>query len=133
MRFLSLIASSLVALSLSGCVVSTTSDPPVVSDGVLVIDWTINGSTDPNQCNQASATRLEVIVDPGSGAPITFSQACEAFATSIDLAPGTYSASALLVDASGTARTTQVDINPFTIRGNDELHTPIDFPASSFF
>ncbi len=98
-----------------------------------MLDWTINGSTDSNQCNQASATRLEIIVDPGVGQPSTFSQDCDAFATSITLAPGRYSASAVLVDASGSARTTQIDIDPFTIRGDDELHTPIDFPASSFF
>lgn len=136
MRFLSLFASSCVALALTGCVVgTTTTDPPVVvvGDGALVIDWTINGVTDPNQCSQASATTLEIIVVPSGGHASTFSQDCEAFATSITLAPGTYSASAVLVDANGTARTTQVDINPFTIHGDDELHTPIDFPASSFF
>ena len=134
MRFLSLFASTCVVLALSGCVVGTTTDPPVavVGDGTLVIDWTINGSTDPNQCSQASATRLEIIVDPDVGKAITLSQDCEAFATSITLAPGTYAASAVLVDASGTARTTQIDIDPFTLRGDDELHTPIDFPAASF-
>ncbi|MEP7122496.1 MAG: hypothetical protein ABJE95_16360 [Byssovorax sp.] len=135
MRLVSLFASSYVALALSGCVVSSRSDPPVVvvGDGALVIEWTINGSTDPHQCSQESATRLEIIVDPGVGQPSAFSQDCEAFSAAITLAPGSYSASAVLVDESGKARTTQVDIDPFTIRGNDELHTPIDFPASSFF
>lgn len=135
MRRVSSFASACVALVLSGCFFGTTSDPPVtvVGDGVLVIDWTINGSTDPNRCDQASAARLEIIVDPGVGEPSTFSQDCAAFGASIDLAPGTYSASAVLVDANGTARTTQVDISSFRIFGNDELHTPIDFPASSFF
>ena len=135
MRLMPLFASSCVALALSGCVFGTTSDPPVVlnGDGVLVLDWTINGSTESNQCHQASATRLEIIVDPGVGQPSTFSQDCDAFATSIALEPGRYSASAVLVDVNGSARTTQVDIDPFTIRGDDELHTPIDFPANSFF
>lgn len=135
MRLVSLFASSCVALALAGCFVSTTPDPVVVvsGDGALVIDWTINDTADPNQCAQASAARLEIIVDPGVGQPSTFSQDCETFATSITLAPGTYSASAVLVDANGKARTTQIDIDPFTIRGNDELHTPINFPASSFF
>ena len=49
------------------------------------------------------------------------------------LAPGSCSASAVLVDANGKARTTQIDIDPFTLRGDDELHAPIDLPASSFF
>jgi hypothetical protein len=139
MRLISLFVGSCLLLALSGCVVHTSSDPivdapPVVGDGLLVIDWTINGSTDPNQCSQASATTLEIIVDPADGRPpSTYSQDCEAFATSISLAPGRYSASAVLVDANGTSRTTQLDIDPFRILGNDELHTPIDFPASSFY
>ena len=136
MRSLSLFASSCIALALTGCFVGTSrSDPPVVvvGDGALVIDWTINGVTDPNQCRQASATTLEIIVVPSGGLASTFSQDCEAFATSITLAPGTYSASAVLVDADGTARTTQIDIDPFTLHGDDELHAPINFPASSFF
>lgn len=134
MRLVSWFASSCVALALSGCVLGSTTDPPIVAvgEGALVIDWTINDTTDPNQCSQASATRLEIIVDPGVGHPSMFSQDCTSFATSIMLAPGRYSASAVLVDANGKARTTQIDIDPFTIRGNDELHTPINFPASSF-
>ena len=134
MRLVSWFASSCVALALSGCVLGSTTDPPIVAvgEGALVIDWTINDTTDPNQCSQASATRLEIIVDPGVGQPSMFSQDCTSFATSIMLAPGRYSASAVLVDANGKARTTQIDIDPFTIRGNDELHTPINFPASSF-
>jgi hypothetical protein len=129
-----LFASSCVALALAGCVVTSSPAPVVVTgDGALVIDWTIDGTTDPNRCFDNSATRLEIIVDPGVGQPTTFSPDCEAFGISIALSPGSYSASAVLVDANGKARTTQIDIDPFTIRGNDELHTPINFPADSFF
>ena len=136
MRLVSVFASSCLFLGLSGCFVSTSNDPidtPLPGDGALVVDWTINGSTDPNQCNQSSAATLEIIVVPDVGNAMTFSQDCEYFGASIPLEPGRYSASALLVDSSGNARTTTVDIDPFTIRGDDELHTPIDFPASSFF
>lgn len=136
MRLVSLFASSCVALALSGCVVSTSNDPidtPAAGDGTLVIDWTINGTTDPNQCSQSSAATLEIIVVPDVGKSMTFSQDCELFGASIPLAPGRYSASALLVTSSGDARTTTIDIDPFTIYGDDELHTPIDFPADSFF
>ena len=137
MRLTSLFASSCLLLGLSGCFVTTTNDPvdtgPLPGESALVVDWTINGSTDPSQCNQASATRLEIIVAPDVGASSTFSQDCDLFGASIALEPGSYSASALLIDADGNARTTTVPIAPFTLRDNDELHTPIDFPASSFF
>jgi hypothetical protein len=132
MRLTSLFVGSCLLIGLSGCVV-TSNEPITTGDGALVVDWTINGSTDPNQCNQSSATMLEIVVVPDIGSPRTFSQDCEAFGTSIQLEPGSYSASALLVDIDGNARTTTIDIDPFTIRGDDELHTPIDFPASSFF
>lgn len=137
MQLTSLFVGSCLLLGLSGCFVSTSNEPvdttPLAGEGTLVIDWTINGSTDPNQCNQASASKLEIIVVPDVGRSSTFSQDCDLFGASIPLDPGVYSASALLVDSSGDARTTTVDIDPFTIRGDDELHTPIDFPASSFF
>ncbi|MFS8067899.1 MAG: hypothetical protein ACMG6S_16170 [Byssovorax sp.] len=137
MRLISSLASVCLLLGLSGCFVSTSNDPvgtrPLSGEGALVIDWTINGSRDPNQCNQASASRLEIIVVPDVGRSSAFSQDCDLFGASIPLEPGTYSASALLVDSGGHARTTTIEIDAFTIRGDDELHAPIDFPASSFF
>lgn len=134
MRLTSLFVGSCLLLGLSGCLVSSN-DPTggtFVGDGTLVVDWTIEGETNANECAQFAATTLQIIVVPDVGGPATFSQDCEAFGTSIQLEPGNYSASALLTDSDGTARTTTVNIDPFTILGDDELHTPIDFPFNSF-
>ena len=137
MRLVSLFAASCLVIGLTGCLVSTSDGPVDVggaSDGTLILDWTIDGSTDPDRCNQSSSETLEIIVVPLNGRQSrSFSQTCDLFATSIDLAPGDYEASALLVDSAGQARTTTLDIDPFRIIGNDELSIPIDFPASSFF
>jgi hypothetical protein len=138
MRLVSLLAASCLLVGLTGCVIGSSSDLPegtipVAGDGTLIIDWTIDGSTDPNRCNQSSSETLEILVVPADGGRArSFTQACDLFAASIDLAPGDYSASAVLVDAYGKARTTTLAIDPFRILGNDELSTPIDFPASSF-
>jgi hypothetical protein len=123
---------------LAGCVVSSGDPPPppptsLPAEGTLTIDWSINGSTDPNQCNQSSAVSIEITVfasadDSGS----TFADACNAFITSIPLARGDYAASAVLVDVNDNPRTTVLDIDPFRILGEDELDIPIDFPANSF-
>jgi hypothetical protein len=138
MRLVPLFAvSCLVAVGLSACAIGSTTPSeetvPVVAEGTLFIDWTIDDSTGPNRCNQSSSPTLQIVVVPSDGGRTrSFSQPCDEFATSISLAPGTYSARALLVDAAGNARTTTVAIDSFRILGNDDLSTPIDFPADSF-
>ncbi len=140
MKSLHIAAIALAALTACSAEVSTTPAPPPppppgpVGDGTLVLDWTIDGTTDPNRCYQSSSASIAVDVTDVNGGPAgSFQQACTTFATSITLAPGDYGANAHLVDANGNPRTTEVPINPFTIRGNDQLSIPIDFPASSFF
>jgi hypothetical protein len=126
---------------LAGCTATVTPTPaptgvvvPTESTGTLVVDWTIKAGTDPGDCQLAGAVSIRIhvvttdVVDAG-----TYEQACGAFSTSITLAPGTYEASALLIDGAGQGRTTQVPIQAFTIVGADVLHIPIDFPADSFF
>jgi hypothetical protein len=134
----SLVSVASLAACLGGCLVETHASPVpgpavVAANGTLTVDWTINGRTDPNQCNQAVAASIEITVYTSSGASVgTFQQTCAAFATSITLAPGSYSASALLIDGASNARTTTVEIPPFTLYGDDTFDAPIDFPASSF-
>ena len=77
-------------------------------------------------------SRIEVTTSGGASAG-TFAQACGAFATTITLLPGFYSATAELVDANGNPRTTSVPIAQFTIDSGIDFVAPIDFPASSFF
>jgi len=121
----------LLALGLSSCVVSASEpSPPPAQQGTLVLRWTIQGGTDPNQCAMSASKSIRITVEGPSGG--VFSQDCAAFSTSISLARGDYRASAALVDANNQPRMATVDIHPFTIYGNDKLDIPIDFPASSF-
>jgi len=115
--------------------VSPAPEPVVVqSTGTLTVDWSINGTKDPNQCSQGAAAAIQITVTDPNANPIgTFEQSCTAFATSITLDAGQYLAQARLIDAVGTPRTTTIDINSFTILGNDDFTAPIDFSASSFF
>jgi len=72
-------------------------------------------------------------VQTAAGADVGEFQAdCAAFATSIELPPGSYVATAVLIDDAGNDRTTPIDLNAFHIHDADELTTPIDFPAGSF-
>jgi hypothetical protein len=121
-----------IGIGITGCTVETTA-PPAPVNGEVVIDWQIDEGTDPATCQQASVDAIQVTVDTQGGQSAgTYSQSCTAFSTSIALAPGAYAATAVLVDGAGGVRTTSIPIDPFTLRGNDHLHIPIDFPASSF-
>jgi hypothetical protein len=131
-----LLALAALAIGLTACTAQVSTAPVVVppASSTLIVDWTINGTNDPNQCFQSSAAAIQVSVTASGGVPAgTFQQSCTAFATSITLSAGSYIADAVLLDPSGTPRTTSVPINPFTLNGGDTLSIPIDFPASSFF
>lgn len=125
--------------STAACTATVTPTPapePVIvsTTGTLTVDWTINGTKDPNQCSHGAAAAIQITVtDPNLNPVRTFEQSCNAFATSITLNAGQYAAQARLIDAVGTPRTTTLNINPFTIFGDDDFTTPIDFSASSFF
>jgi hypothetical protein len=106
---------------------------PVADTGSLVLDWTVDGTKDPDQCDQGAAAAIDVTVTAADGSPAgEFQQSCRAFATSIDLPRGSYTADAVLLDSSGQDRTTPVQVRPFDILGGDELTIPIDFSAGSF-
>lgn len=126
-------AFAIVCALAVGC--SSNAQPAVVvaGDGTLTLDWTINGTKDPDQCTQGAATTLDVTVDTIDGVPAgEFQQACDAFATTIHLAPGSYTGSAVLLAANGRDRTTTIQLDAFTIRSDEDLNVPIDFPARSF-
>jgi hypothetical protein len=104
------------------------------NSGSLVLDWTIDGSKNPDQCDQSDASTLDITVTTLSGAPVgEFQDSCRAFATAVDLPAGNYSAEAVLLDGSGRDRTTAVQLGTFTLYGDDQLSVPVDFPPSSFY
>lgn len=133
------LALPLLGASMVGCTVTAEPIPTVVIVGTepaatLIVDWTIELRADPRDCALSGAASIEITVVADSGFDAgTFVQDCAAFSTSIPLAPGTYAASAQLVDIAGVPRTTAVTLAPFTLFRNDQLVVPVDFPADSFF
>jgi hypothetical protein len=133
-----------LALVLAGCSVETGPAPPPpavtieptlppVTNGTLVVHWTIDGRVDPNACVQTVTTTIEISVfDPAGNEVGAFQQQCEAFSTSITLVAGSYNGSATLLDANGVSRTTTVFIDPFNLAANETFDLTVDFPASSF-
>lgn len=129
--------AAIAALSLSSCVIEDDDDvfaSAFPGPGVLVVDWTIQGAKDPNLCFELGADTISILIETSSGAFVgDFRQSCGVFETSIALEPGSYIADAALLDAAGVERTTSVEIDRFSIFGDDELLIPIDFPFDSFF
>ena len=118
--------------SFSGCVIDST-HPDLHGSATLDVAWTVDGTTDPAQCRQGGATQIDVIVETHSGRYVNdFTADCADFGMLIDLDPGQYQASALLLDDSGHDRTTEVQIDPFDLFEGDTLPVDIDFPADSF-
>ena len=124
-----------VALALSSCVAEVDGEPvPVVTTGFLTVDWSISGFQDPAACLQSSSDVIRLAIETADGLSAgEFEDACTVFRTSIELEPGDYHGDAVLLDASGDARTTPVDLGLVRIDGDDELVVPIDFPTDSFY
>jgi hypothetical protein len=135
----SLLSLTLLLSALPGCIFVADDEPEPVAarsefTGTLLVDWTINGTTDPDECDQGAATWLTLSIFTSSGQHVgDFTDACDAFSTSVELDPGSYYADALLEDVDGAPRTTAVAIDDFSILGNDTLSIPIEFSASSFY
>lgn len=125
------------AFALSGCLITTDDGGgPIYTsyDGIVVIDWTIDGSKDASLCDFSDTAEISIQIETTSGALVgEYVQDCGAFATRIDLPPGSYVGDAVLLDFGGRQRTTIVDLGSFRIYGDDELILPIDFPMDSFY
>ena len=118
-------------LALSGCFVDTAR---VASTGRITVRWSIAGAFDPNACRQMNAAAFHVglnLLDGGFAGE--YAQTCNAFATTIDLLPGRYSATARLEDPAGRPRTTTITLAPFTVLSDTNLTLDVDFPRESFF
>jgi hypothetical protein len=128
------LALATASLLVAGCAVSA---PPVIvtpANGAVIVDWTIRGAKDPGDCQASGATTLHVSLADSSGAlAMEYVQDCVAFATTISgLVPDTYTGTVELLDASGNARTTSVNLVPFGVVSGRTLTVAVDFPANSF-
>lgn len=133
---LALFSTASTALLASACTVQTT--PPILvsqAPGAVVVDWTIRGSKDVGDCQVSGATTIHVALADSSGRlPMEYLQDCAAFATTIGgLVPDLYTGTVELLDASGNARTTSVNLAPFNVVANTTTTLGVDFPANSFF
>jgi hypothetical protein len=120
-------------LAAAGCTTTVTTDSGAPPAGRLVLQWTVEGSTDPNLCAVGGAAAIDITIRTVNGLDVgEFQAPCDDFATTIStLSEGSYTANAVLVGSGNQQRTTEIDVSPFTMTRAD-LVIPLDFPASSF-
>jgi len=112
-----------------------TPDGDSVSDpGWLLIDWSIAGDQHAERCDVSHSAAVAVTVAAASGeSQRVYQVTCLAFNATIQLAPGDYTAEAVLLDSAGTGLTAPVVLQPFEISSGLPLRVPLEFPASAFY
>ncbi|HZU84436.1 MAG TPA: hypothetical protein VE987_16015 [Polyangiaceae bacterium] len=120
------------AAALAACTSTVSSPPP---SGNIIMDWTVDNTKDPAQCDASGATTFNVTLNGSNGGFAgQWVQDCRAFATTIfGLIPDQYTGTANLLDRSGAPRTTSVQLAPFVVFAGTTSTVAIDFPASSFY
>jgi len=94
MNPLRLLSLTSCALALSACFVSAENREPAPvtsSSGLLVLDWTLGRTTNPEQCDQSDAPTLDVRVTNPGGALVGQFQAPELRARDAPFRAPTYS------------------------------------------
>lgn len=123
-------AAALLGAQLTGCFIVTEDDDPRL--GTLTVEWSIEGSIDPIDCDVFGADRAELLIFAGRDLVADFAPVCEAFAISIDLEEGLYDGELTLLDSFGDPITFVEDLPALDIYGGEELVVTVDFPAGSF-
>lgn len=141
------IAKALAALAFAACagcaaapnepapstVVVEPTLPVVPTGATLTVRWSLEGTLEPSACAASAAQQIEIaVVAPAGVAVGAFRQDCTSFATSIPLEAGTYAGRAVLLDADGQLRTSDVLLDMFTVENGEELVVAVDFPADVF-
>jgi hypothetical protein len=123
-----------IVCALPSCFIQATEQAPVYQRGTFELSWSIDGQSDPVYCRTTGSASVATDVFDSAGSLVgRYGSDCASLGSSIELDPGLYSASATLLDAGDRARTTTVQIAPFSVRSSTRLQVFIDFPANAFF
>jgi hypothetical protein len=101
--------------------------------GVIRQSWTINGSTDPQNCSIRGAAQMRVIaIDQERVVRSTQFAACGDFNISIPLDPGFYDMAATFISADGRAVSRTQTISDVPVADDEETFINLDFVAVTF-
>jgi hypothetical protein len=132
-----------LALQLPLCVVAVDeastktmpSDESPSAVGTLTVQWTVSGRRDPSDCGGFGVERFVLSARSVSSVPSDEEQGeapCDAFQISMDLAPGSYTGDAILVDRLDRPLTLSVALEQVDIVAGREVLESVDFPVGAF-
>lgn len=105
--------------------------PPAV--GSLTIQWTLSGRREPLDCGGLGIDRIQVTLSAARGGDAEPWEApCDAFEIVLDLAPGTYTGEAVMVDRLDRAVTLNVPVQEVDVLAGRNVLEAIDFPMAAF-
>ncbi|MEY2931468.1 MAG: hypothetical protein RL033_2217 [Pseudomonadota bacterium] len=130
----------LTALALlSPCIVS--GEPPAVSAaeepppavGSVTLQWTLSGRREALDCGGLGIDRFQVsLTAAGATDAEPWTAPCDAFQISIDLAPGTYTGEAVMVDRLDRPVTMNVPVEQLDVVAGRDIAKSVDFPMAAF-
>lgn len=101
-------------------------------DAVLVVEWSIEGSFDPDQCDHVGADELEMFVFDRFGDFVLEAQIdCEAGGMEVRLDEGLYDLEFRLVDRRDNSVSDVIEENRVQLRDYRDRLVSIDFPSST--
>jgi len=131
---LTLSVAVLSLAALCGCSVeagvSAGPNVEVPDNGTLTVLSSIEGSTDPAECDFVGATDLELAIYEGDRQVTVVTSDCYDFGISVSLPDGIYNADATLLD-NGVAASTTLTLDEIRVISGTDIQIDIDFPASS--
>jgi hypothetical protein len=131
--------AALLALCAAGCEMHTHSDGYYDDgyyddewyEGALTVDWSLDDSFDPDECDDYDAYYAEFIIYEGGDEVAHMQPRCEEFEVSIELPDGEYSLDATLLDRDDRPVTTTLSLDDIDVYEGHETRISIDFPLDS--
>lgn len=127
------------AFLLAACTVTSTPGTDggvaVTGTGSVTLTWTVVSLATADECTSHNAQNISITLTATSSTAVTQSAtvACDAFtATIANVAPGSYTLAATLVDGTGADLTTEVGPIALTVTADATTPEAVDFPDVSF-
>lgn len=122
--------SLVFGLSASGCMVDVDHPSHYDDDALFTVEWSVDGSTDPRDCDASGARYAAIRVESKYGTEAEREVPCDEFGTDFYLPPGRYWVDIVLLDRSHQETTRSVETDSRYVEDSD--YVVIDFPADSF-
>jgi hypothetical protein len=134
MKSLIPLLAALSGLALPGCFVGVDHDHggAYADDALFTVEWSIDGSTDPDACLDFDAAYAYVTVESRYGTEADQTVPCERFSYDFYLPPGRYWVTVALQDRDRRDVTSVIETDSYSLAEGDSNYVVADFPPDSF-